>query len=122
MAARIARHRAERPPSWRTVEVPVALPSALRALDGEADVVIVDCLNLWVANLLHKRPELSDADVQAEAAELEAVATPPALLADPRLQRGGLGRSTRRRRSAGGSATRSASSTRPRRVRRTTSC
>jgi adenosylcobinamide kinase/adenosylcobinamide-phosphate guanylyltransferase len=77
MAARIARHRVERPPSWRTVEVPVALPSALRALDGEADVVIVDCLNLWVANLLTKRPEMSDEDVQAEAAELEAVVTRP---------------------------------------------
>ena len=54
MAARIARHRAERPPAWRTVEAPLALAAALTALEGEADVVIVDCLNLWVANLLHE--------------------------------------------------------------------
>ena len=77
MAARIARHRAERPPAWRTAEVPVALPSALIALDSEADVVIVDCLNLWVSNLLQKRPELSDGDLQAEAAALEGAATHP---------------------------------------------
>jgi adenosylcobinamide kinase/adenosylcobinamide-phosphate guanylyltransferase len=77
MADRIVRHRAERPPSWRTLEVPLALPPALRALDGEADVVIADCLNLWVANLLGKRPELSDSDLLAEAADLEAAATRP---------------------------------------------
>ena len=77
MAARIARHRAERPPAWRTVEVPAALPSALIALEGEADVGVVDCLTLWVSNLLHKRPELTDSDLAAEAAQLEAVATLP---------------------------------------------
>lgn len=77
MTARIARHRAERPSTWRTVEVPVALPSALIALEGEADVVIADCLNFWVANLLQKRPEISDADLQAEAAALEAAAIRP---------------------------------------------
>ena len=59
MAARIARHRAERPSSWRTIEVPLALVPALTSLDGEADVVIVDCLNLWVANLLDRRPKLT---------------------------------------------------------------
>ena len=77
MAARIARHRAERPPTWRTVEVPVALPSALTALEGEADVVIADCLNLWVANLLHKSQDSSDTGLLAEAAQLEAIATRP---------------------------------------------
>jgi adenosylcobinamide kinase/adenosylcobinamide-phosphate guanylyltransferase len=77
MAARIARHRADRPPAWRTVEVPVALGSALTALEGEADVVVVDCLNLWVANLLQKRPELTDSDLLAEAAQLEAAARRP---------------------------------------------
>jgi adenosylcobinamide kinase/adenosylcobinamide-phosphate guanylyltransferase len=77
MATRIARHRAERPPSWRTVEVPLTVPSALIALQGEADVVLVDCLNLWVANLLEKRPELSDLDLQAEAAELQTVVARP---------------------------------------------
>jgi adenosylcobinamide kinase/adenosylcobinamide-phosphate guanylyltransferase len=77
MAARIARHRADRPPAWRTLETPVALPSTLMGLQGSADVVLVDCLNLWVANLFGKRPELTDCDIEVEAAELAAVATRP---------------------------------------------
>jgi adenosylcobinamide kinase/adenosylcobinamide-phosphate guanylyltransferase len=77
MAVRIARHRAERPPAWRTAEVPVALPSALIALDGEADVVIVDCLTLWVSNLFQKRPEPTGGDLQDQASALESVATHP---------------------------------------------
>jgi adenosylcobinamide kinase/adenosylcobinamide-phosphate guanylyltransferase len=71
MVARILRHQAERPPDWRTIEVPVDLAAALTGLDGTADVVIVDCLNIWVANLLQKRPELSDPELLAEAAALE---------------------------------------------------
>jgi adenosylcobinamide kinase/adenosylcobinamide-phosphate guanylyltransferase len=77
MAARIARHRAERPAAWRTVEAPVGLASVLTALAGEADVVVVDCLTLWVANLLRERPGLSDADLRSEAARLETAATRP---------------------------------------------
>ena len=49
MAVRIARHRAERPADWSTVEVPVALEDALADVHGEA-CVVVDCLSLWVAN------------------------------------------------------------------------
>ena len=74
MARRIARHRAERPVTWRTLEVPLAVPSTVTALADEADVVIVDCLNLWVANMLQKTPE---SDLLAEAQELEAVARRP---------------------------------------------
>jgi adenosylcobinamide kinase/adenosylcobinamide-phosphate guanylyltransferase len=73
MAARIARHRAERPRDWRTVEAPTALASTLATLETEADVVVVDCLNLWVSNLLHERPDLSDADLAAETDQLQRV-------------------------------------------------
>ena len=52
MAARIARHQAERPRGWLTVEAHEALVAALRGLHGRVDAVIVDCLTLWVANLL----------------------------------------------------------------------
>ena len=50
MADRIARHRAERPAGWTTVEAPTDADGALRAADPRAFVVI-DCLTLWVANL-----------------------------------------------------------------------
>lgn len=49
MSARIARHRAERPPHWRTIEEPYQLAEALRQTVG-AGVVIVDCLTLFVSN------------------------------------------------------------------------
>ncbi len=51
MAARIARHRAERPANWQTLEAPVNLAAAIKE-SQEADVVIVDCLTLWLTNLL----------------------------------------------------------------------
>jgi adenosylcobinamide kinase/adenosylcobinamide-phosphate guanylyltransferase len=50
MAARIARHRAERPAHWRTVEEARALGAAIAA--AEAACVLVDCLTLWLANWL----------------------------------------------------------------------
>lgn len=53
MAERIARHRAERDADWATVEAPVDLAGALRDAPAEA-CLIVDCLSLWVANLLQR--------------------------------------------------------------------
>ena len=53
MEERIRRHRAERPPGWTTIEEPTALASALAAVPAEAQVVI-DCLSLWVSNLMHE--------------------------------------------------------------------
>jgi adenosyl cobinamide kinase/adenosyl cobinamide phosphate guanylyltransferase len=51
MTIRIARHRAERPAHWRTIEEPFQLEEALRQTAG-AQVVIVDCLTLLVSNWL----------------------------------------------------------------------
>ncbi len=51
MRARIAQHRRERGTAWRTVEAPHDLPQALEAL-SETDVVVVDCLTLWLSNLM----------------------------------------------------------------------
>jgi adenosylcobinamide kinase/adenosylcobinamide-phosphate guanylyltransferase len=51
MARRIARHRAERPAHWTTVEAPFDLCESLEALPSRTDAVVVDCLTLWVANL-----------------------------------------------------------------------
>lgn len=52
MAARIARHRAERPAHWRTVEEPYDVVPRLRRCGADADGIVVDCLTLWVANLM----------------------------------------------------------------------
>ncbi len=51
MAERIARHRAGRPGSWRTIEEPLALADAVERASSEADAVLVDCLTVWLSNL-----------------------------------------------------------------------
>ena len=64
MAARIAAHRGRRDPRWRTVEAPRDLAGALGAADGAS--LLVDCLTLWLSNLM-----LDDADLDHEIARLE---------------------------------------------------
>jgi adenosyl cobinamide kinase/adenosyl cobinamide phosphate guanylyltransferase len=51
MQARIARHRADRPDHWTTVEAPLALGDALTAIPNDC-CVVVDCLTMWTSNLL----------------------------------------------------------------------
>jgi adenosylcobinamide kinase/adenosylcobinamide-phosphate guanylyltransferase len=68
MAERIARHRDDRGPAWTTAEAPLDLTGALDGL-GAGDVVVVDCLTLWVSNLM-----LQERDVAEVAAELVATA------------------------------------------------
>ena len=51
MAERIARHQAERGPAWTTIEAPRALAHTLRGL-APRDVCVVDCLTLWLTNLM----------------------------------------------------------------------
>ena len=60
--ARLARHRAERPAAWTTVEEPVDLADAIAAVEPEA-ALVVDCLTLWVTNLL----DVDKSDEEAEA-------------------------------------------------------
>jgi adenosylcobinamide kinase/adenosylcobinamide-phosphate guanylyltransferase len=75
MAQRIARHQADRGESWITVEAPLALPEAVAALHADA-VAVVDCLTLWLSNLM-----LGEHDVETAATRLlEAVAVCPARL------------------------------------------
>ena len=54
MAARIARHRAERPARWATIEEPHDVPAACRRAARSHDVVVVDCITVWVANLMER--------------------------------------------------------------------
>ena len=52
MEGRVDRHRRERSDSWHTLEIPVNLADAIRAHSPAADVMLVDCLTLWLSNLL----------------------------------------------------------------------
>lgn len=52
MQARIAHHRARRDAGWSTVEEPLALGSILRDTSAAGNIVMVDCLTVWLSNLL----------------------------------------------------------------------
>jgi adenosyl cobinamide kinase/adenosyl cobinamide phosphate guanylyltransferase len=78
MAARIARHRRERPAGWTTVEEPLALREAVAAVDS-GSAAIVDCLTLWVANTLGRDEEAVLAEA-AETAELAAAHPAPVVV------------------------------------------
>ena len=66
MAARIAHHRAERPGHWQTVEEELALAGALREWCAPHRLVLVDCLTLWLSNLM-----FSDGRAYPEVGEVE---------------------------------------------------
>lgn len=75
MAARVEAHRAERPPDWVTVEAPLELGSPLDVVDGEATCV-VDCLTLWVSNLLLRGDEADAVTEKAASCAAQAAARP----------------------------------------------
>lgn len=52
MRQRVVRHQKERGQPWQTVEAPVQLPEAIVEQSRQADVILVDCLTLWISNLL----------------------------------------------------------------------
>lgn len=72
MAARIQRHRAERPPHWATVEAPLSLVAALAHVPPTA-LVVLDCLTLWVSNLLLARLPAAFSPQEGEAAAAAAL-------------------------------------------------
>jgi adenosylcobinamide kinase / adenosylcobinamide-phosphate guanylyltransferase len=79
MVERIATHRARRGSSWQTIEAPRDLASALQSCQRRP--VLVDCLTLWLSNLL-----LAGEDIDMEIARLErafaAAAAPTVLVAN----------------------------------------
>jgi adenosyl cobinamide kinase/adenosyl cobinamide phosphate guanylyltransferase len=79
MTERIAGHRARRGPNWNTIEAPRDLAATLQAVRGKP--VLIDCLTLWLSNLL-----LAEADIESEMVLLEqalaAAIAPVALVAN----------------------------------------
>ena len=65
MASRIARHRAERPPRWTTIEEPHEVGAACRRAARSHDLVVIDCVTVWVSNLMERGDD--DAMVLAAA-------------------------------------------------------
>jgi len=65
MRERIAKHRADRGDLWQTHEEPMDLVAQLAAIDAEGRAVLVDCLTLWVTNLM-----MAERDMMSEFATL----------------------------------------------------
>jgi adenosylcobinamide kinase/adenosylcobinamide-phosphate guanylyltransferase len=61
MRDRIAHHRASRGDGWQTHEEPLGLTERLAELDDPANVVLVDCLTLWVTNLMMEEQAIPEA-------------------------------------------------------------
>jgi len=84
MTARIAQHRRDRGDGWDTLEVPLDLAGALTQAQGKYEVILADCLTLWLSNWLIRgggAAELKNACLNLAAAAQE-VTTPTILVSN----------------------------------------
>ncbi|MFW6413827.1 MAG: bifunctional adenosylcobinamide kinase/adenosylcobinamide-phosphate guanylyltransferase [Verrucomicrobiota bacterium] len=76
MRARIAKHRAERSAAFKTVEEPLAPAAVFSSLPDGTDLVLVDCITVWLSNLIHHYRE--EAEERLEIKDfLQLLKTPP---------------------------------------------
>jgi adenosylcobinamide kinase / adenosylcobinamide-phosphate guanylyltransferase len=68
MAERIARHQSDRGPRWQTVECPLNFAEAIVAYQGRGKTILVECLTLWLSNLM-----LGDHDIPEALSKLVTV-------------------------------------------------
>ena len=81
MKARIAEHRERRGSAWHTVEEPLDLVGALTAHADPARPILVDCLTLWLGNLMGAGSDI-DAETAALAARLQDIGGPVVLVSN----------------------------------------
>ncbi len=77
MEDRIARHQADRGGCWDTAEAPIDLPGAIRQTGACCDAILVDCLSLWLSNLMLAQQDIA----AASSALLDALAHCPVPIA-----------------------------------------
>lgn len=63
MRARVARHRADRPAAWRTVEAPLDVEGAIASVEPEVSVLL-DCVTVWLSNLSWEHREASPDELE----------------------------------------------------------
>ena len=81
MAERIATHQARRGAGWHTVEEPVELAATVRSESAPGTCLLVDCLTVWLGNLMHHGHDV-DAAREALLESLAAAAGPVVLVAN----------------------------------------
>ena len=75
MAERVELHQQRRGPNWHLVEAPVNLAGAIASADKPNSVLLIDCLSVWVTNLLVKDMDIDAASANLLAALQEASGT-----------------------------------------------
>src|SRR5579883_3540861 len=75
MAARIARHRQDRPAHWFTVEEPLEIAAAVESRSGSSDFLLLDCLTLWLSNLCAAHAQEGDCLESAARADIDRKST-----------------------------------------------
>lgn len=85
MAQRVKKHRQQRPEHWQVIEEPYAIQSALENLQDKNAVVLLDCVTLWLSNLLLKALKPSEAEdyILKEVQKVALLAkeiTPPVIM------------------------------------------
>jgi adenosylcobinamide kinase/adenosylcobinamide-phosphate guanylyltransferase len=82
MRDRIELHRAERGPEFTTFEEPVGVASLVHAQAAGFDATVVDCLTLWLSNLMHAAPDGIDHECRRLVEAAAAARTPVILVAN----------------------------------------
>lgn len=84
MAERIARHQARRGPEWQTLEEPLRLLEAIRGHDGYFAAMLLDCVTLWLTNLLfhYDDPGRALGDVRELAGAFRELKTPMVIVSN----------------------------------------
>src|SRR5260221_5065990 len=82
MRERIARHRASRPRQWHTLEEPLDLSGAIRRASALADVLLLDCMTLWLGNVLSQASKQHERDNK----EVEELSLPGRLFDESALK------------------------------------
>lgn len=81
MAARIQQHRADRGTRWQTIETPLDLADVIYAQARPNSILLVDCLTLWLSNLMFAEHNIT-AEAERLSAVLAKVASPVILVAN----------------------------------------
>ena len=76
MAQRISRHKEQRGDAWECLEEPVDLAGAIRGITSAPPVVVIDCLTLWISNLLLQHPDTYSSRIDSFYAALETCGFP----------------------------------------------
>lgn len=84
MKQRVLHHQKQRKPNWKTLEVPLLLSESIRENGRRGHVILVDCLTLWINNLIMENndPENIDMHIQKLTQSLEKTECPVILVSN----------------------------------------